>query len=94
MKKLSVVSGALATMSSALEPSVTTSSRFFIAIGITEVIGSTPSTSTSDNCSTKAEDGVEFAFHARGFVIGDRNAGQVRNAFDGGKVYGHRVLIG
>src|SRR5437764_315602 len=33
---------------------VTTSGRFFMVIGVTDVIGSTPLTSTSDNCSTKA----------------------------------------
>ena len=44
----------MATISSAMEPSVTTSSRFFIGIGWTEVIGSTPSTSTLANSSTKA----------------------------------------
>src|ERR1700690_882611 len=53
-KKCPCVSGAFLTMSSAISPSLTTSGRFFISIGITEVIGSTPSTSTSDNCSTKA----------------------------------------
>src|SRR5688572_30761277 len=37
-----------------MPPSVTLSSRFFIAIGVTEVIGSTPSTFTSCNCSTNA----------------------------------------
>src|SRR5690606_39908541 len=52
-KKLSSVAGALATMSSALSPSVTTSWRLFISIGITDVIGSTPVTSTSFSCSTK-----------------------------------------
>ena len=52
-KKFSSVAGALATMSAALLPSVTMSWRFFIAIGVTEVIGSTPATSTSFSCSTK-----------------------------------------
>ena len=42
------------TTSPAQPPSVTPSSRFFIAIGVTEVIGSTPVTSTSSSCSTKA----------------------------------------
>src|ERR1700733_8502320 len=42
-------------MSSAIPPSFTTSSRIFIAIGVTEVIGSTPSTLTSPSCSTKAK---------------------------------------
>ena len=45
--------GALARISSALPPSVTPSSRFFIGMGSTEVIGSTPDTSTSFSCSTK-----------------------------------------
>src|SRR5450755_287797 len=53
-KKWFSVAGAFATTSSAMPPSSTTSRRFFISIGITEVIGSTPSTLTSDNCSTKA----------------------------------------
>ena len=53
-KKPSCAAGAFLRMSSGMPPSVTSSGRFFIAIGITEVIGSTPSTSTSDNCSTKA----------------------------------------
>src|SRR5581483_4711760 len=53
-KKLSSVNGAFLTMISAMPPSVTASARFFIAIGITEVIGSTPSTFTSESCSTKA----------------------------------------
>src|SRR5215475_14492771 len=53
-KKWFSVAGALATISSAISPSSTTSARFFITIGITEVIGSTPSTSTSESCSTKA----------------------------------------
>jgi hypothetical protein len=30
------------------------SGRFFISIGVTEVIGSTPSTFTSESCSTKS----------------------------------------
>ncbi len=46
--------GAFLMMSSGMPPSVTTSGRFFISIGVTEVIGSTPSTLTSESCSTKA----------------------------------------
>src|ERR1700694_2778217 len=53
-KKCPWVSGAFLTMSSAISPSLTTSARFFISIGITEAIGSTPSTFTSLSCSTKA----------------------------------------
>src|SRR5262245_62922247 len=36
-----------------MSPSVTTSCRSLIFIGMTDVIGSTPVTSTSFNCSTK-----------------------------------------
>src|SRR5205823_9546079 len=53
-KKWFSVTGAFPTISSAISPSLTRSGRFFISIGITDVIGSTPSTLTSDNCSTKA----------------------------------------
>src|SRR6266850_6043837 len=53
-KKWFCVSGAFLTTSSAISPSLTTSARFFISIGVTEVIGSTPSTFTSESCSTKA----------------------------------------
>src|ERR1700730_6793193 len=53
-KKCPWVSGAFLTMSSAFSPSVTTSARFLISIGVTDVIGSTPSTSTSLSCSTNA----------------------------------------
>src|SRR6201999_2769839 len=53
-KKCPSVAGAFFTMSSAMLPSLTTSVRFFISIGVTEVMGSTPDISTSDNCSTKA----------------------------------------
>src|SRR5882757_9157836 len=53
-KKWFSVAGAFLTTSSAISPSLTTSGRFFISIGITEVIGSTPSTLTSDSCSTNA----------------------------------------
>ena len=42
-------------MASGMPPSVTLSSRIFNAIGVTEVIGSTPSTFTSPSCSTKAK---------------------------------------
>src|SRR3984893_2104621 len=41
-------------MSSAIPPSVTLSSRFFMRMGMTEVMGSTSSTFTSASCSTNA----------------------------------------
>src|SRR4029077_18522248 len=53
-KKWSSVIGAFLMILSGMPPSVTTSGRFFISIGVTDVIGSMPSTFTSDNCSTKA----------------------------------------
>src|SRR4051794_21461593 len=53
-KKWFTVSGAFLITSSAISPSLTTSGRFFISIGVTEVIGSTPSTFTSESCSTKS----------------------------------------
>src|SRR5437870_1519434 len=53
-KKWLCVSGAFLTISSGISPSLTTSARFFISIGVTEVIGSTPSTFTSERCSMKA----------------------------------------
>ncbi len=37
--------------------------------GVTEVIGSTPSTSTSFSCSTKDEDGVELALQMRHVLV-------------------------
>src|SRR5262249_24536838 len=41
-KKWSWAAGAFLTISSAISPSVTTSGRFFMTMGVTEVIGSTP----------------------------------------------------
>src|ERR1041385_4810044 len=49
-------------MSSGMPPSVTLSSRFFIAIGVTEVIGSTPATFTSESCSTNARMPLSSSF--------------------------------
>ena len=49
-------------------------------MGVTEVIGSTPSTSTSLSCSTKDEDGVELALEVRHVLVRDRDARQMRDA--------------
>ena len=49
----SEAAGALAVTATAIPPSFTTSSRVAMRIGMTEVIGSMPSTSTSDSVSTK-----------------------------------------
>src|SRR5262249_39548805 len=50
-KKLSSRAGAFLRTASGSPPLVTTSGRFFICIGVTDVIGSTPSTSTSESWS-------------------------------------------
>ncbi|AEM41803.1 hypothetical protein KVU_1964 [Ketogulonicigenium vulgare WSH-001] len=50
-KNPSRASGALARTAACCSPSVTMSSRRFRRMGVTEVIGSTPSTSTSFSCS-------------------------------------------
>jgi hypothetical protein len=91
-KKWSSVAGAFFTISSAMPPSVTTSSRCFIAIGITETIGSTPSTFTSESCSTKRQHGVELALQVLDLVVGNRDARQMRDAADGGGIDGHKNL--
>ena len=87
-KKWFTVSGAFLTTSSAISPSLTTSSRFFISIGVTEVIGSTPSTFTSESSSTKVEHGVQFALQMGNFGLGDRNPRQMRDAANGGGING------
>src|SRR5262249_46967550 len=63
-KKLSCRSGALATIASGRSPSVTTSGRIFIFMAVTDVIGSTPITSTSFSCSTKPRIVLSSAFSA------------------------------
>ncbi len=88
-KKLSSVAGALRTMSSAMPPSVTTSSRFFIAIGVTEVIGSTPVDVDLLQLLDEGQDGVELALQMLDLLLGDRDAGEMRDAADGGGVDGH-----
>ncbi len=79
----------IAMMASAMPPSVTSSSRIFIAIGVTDVIGSTPSTSTSPSCSTKARMALSSPRKALDLVLGDRNARQMRHAADGIGIDGH-----
>ena len=73
-------------MSSAISPSLTTSARFFISIGVTEVIGSTPSTSTSDNCSTNASMAFSSPCKMRNLGLGDRDPRQMRDTADGGGI--------
>ena len=81
--------GAFLTISSAMPPSVTTSARFFISIGVTEVIGSTPSTSTSDELLDEGQDGVELAPAGARLVVGDRDAREMRDAAHGVGIDGH-----
>ena len=72
-----------------MPPSVTTSARFFISIGVTEVIGSTPSTFDLRQLLDEGQHGVELALEMLDLVLGDRDARQMRNTADGGGVDGH-----
>jgi hypothetical protein len=92
-KKLSSVAGAFFTMSAAMPPSVTTSSRIFIAIGVTDVIGSTPSTFIHlRELLDKRQHGVELALEMLNFILRDRNAREMRDAADGCGIDGHAGL--
>ena len=77
-------------MSSAMPPSVTTSSRIFIAIGVTEIIGSTPVDIHLAELLDERQHGVELALQVLDLVIGDRDARQMRDAADGGGIDGHQ----
>ena len=74
-----LLAGALATMASAMPPSFTTSCRFFISIGVTEVIGSTPSTLTSVELLDKGQHGIDLALQVRHFLVLDRDPRQMRD---------------
>ena len=86
-KKWPSVAGAFLTISSGIPPSVTTSGRFFIAIGVTDVID--PRDVDLRQLLDESEDGVELAPKVLDLLLGDRNAGQVRDAADGCGVDGH-----
>ena len=75
-----------------MPPSVTTSARFFIAIGVTEVIGSTPSTFDLLQLLDEGEHGVELALQMLDLALGDGDARQMRDAADGIGVDGHENL--
>ena len=90
-KKFSTVAGALATMSAALPPSVTLSCRFFIAIGVTDVIGSTPVDIDLVELLDETQNGVELAGHALRIGIRHGNAGKVRDALHGLEINGHAM---
>ena len=76
-------------MSSGLPPSVTTSSRIFIFIGVTEVIGSTPVDVDRLQLLDPGQDGVELALAVLDLVIRHGDAGEMRDAADGFGVDGH-----
>ena len=75
-----------------MPPSVTSSFRIFIAIGVTDVIGSTPVTSTSDKLLDESQHGVELARKMLDLVLGNRDARQMRDPADGLGVNGHVQL--
>jgi hypothetical protein len=71
---------------------VTTSSRFFIAIGVTEVIGSTPSTVHLLQLLDERQDAVELVLQMLDFILGNRDTRQMRDAADGCGIDGHANL--
>src|SRR6266481_1196155 len=89
-KKWSSEAGAFLTTSSAISPSLTTSGRFFISIGVTEVIGSTPSTFTSESCSTKAS--MAFSSPCRWGTSASVTAIRARLPPNRGQMPGQRAL--
>ena len=93
-KKWSSVAGAFLTISSGMPPSVTTSARFFISIGVTEVIGSTPVDVDLGQLLDEGQDGVELALKVLDLLLGDRDAREMRDAADGSGVDGHCILVG
>ena len=84
------VAGALRSTASASPPSVTTSGRFFITIGVTEVIGSTPVDIDLGKLLDERQDGVDLAPQMLDLVVGNRNPRQMRDAADGRGINGHR----
>ena len=75
-----------------MPPSVTLSSRIFIAIGVTDVIGSTPVDIDLAELLDEGQDGVELALKVFHLILGDRDPRQMRNAADGIGVDGHLQL--
>ena len=88
-KNPSSASGALARINGSISPSVTTSSRIGSFIGMTEVIGSTPETSTALKLLDEGEDGVDLALQMRNLRVGHGDAREMRDAADGGLIDGH-----
>ena len=58
-------------------------------MGVTEVIGSTPSTSTRGELFDKGQNGVELAAQILDLIVGNRDTRQMRDTADGGGVDGH-----
>ena len=75
--------GALARMSGSISPSVTMSSRIGNFIGMTEVMGSTPSTSTASSSATKARMALISPCRCGTSASLDGDARQMRDAADG-----------
>ena len=74
-----------------MPPSVTLSSRIFIAMGVTEVIGSTPVDIDLRELFDKRQNGIELALEIVHLLLGNRNAGEMGNAADGIGINGHRT---
>ena len=72
-----------------IPPSVTLSARFFITIGVTDVIGSTPSTLTSDELRDKRQDRVQFPAQMLDLPVRDRDPGEMGNPANGRRVDRH-----
>ena len=86
---MSSLAGAFLTISAAMPPSVTSSARIFIAIGVTEVIGSTPLDVHLGQLLDEGQDGVELAPQMLDLIFGHGDAGEMRDAADGVGVDGH-----
>ena len=72
-----------------MPPSVTTSSRFFIAIGVTEVIGSTPIDIDLGQLLDEGEDRVQLAAQMLHLAVGDSDTGQMGNSANGRRIDRH-----
>ena len=74
-----------------MPPSVTTSSRFVMRIGMTEVIGSTPVDVDLVELLDEGRMALSLALQMRHLVFGHRDAGQMRDAADGRLIDRHGV---
>ena len=76
-------------IASAMPPSVTSSLRIFIAMGVTDVIGSTPVDIDLRQLLDEGQHGIELARKMPDLVFGDRHARKMRDAANGFGVNGH-----